>query len=167
MLFVYLYIYGMVNVFLPFVQLFELSISLHETPFVWYTVASCFTCFCLHRQRRSDDRAKDYVQCQLFSQWNWREERAVKFAWMHSFINEFINEFTGLHFQKAYTHWGTSCPQCVHQIWWCIYSFCQILLLSAHACMHIYLTKLIYALADLVYALAGGSTWMSVRLLGM
>ncbi len=27
---------------------------------------------------------------------------------------------TGLHFQKAYTHSGTSCPQCVYQIWWCI-----------------------------------------------
>ncbi len=23
---------------------------------------------------------------------------------------------TGLHFQKAYTHWGTSCPQCIYQI---------------------------------------------------
>ncbi len=45
---------------------------------------------------------------------------------------------TGLHFQKVYTHSGTSCPQCVYQIWWCIYSFCQILLLSAHAYMHLY-----------------------------
>ncbi len=45
---------------------------------------------------------------------------------------------TGLHSQKAYTHSGTSCPQCVYQNWWCIYSFCQILLLSAHECMHLY-----------------------------
>ena len=52
---------------------------------------------------------------------------------------------TGLHFQKAYTHWGTSCPQCVYQIWWCIYSFCQILLLSAHAYMHLYCPQWVYA----------------------
>ncbi len=26
-------------------------------------------------------------------------------------------------------------PQCVYQIWWCIYSFCQILLFSAHECI--------------------------------
>ncbi len=26
---------------------------------------------------------------------------------------------TGLHFQKAYTHWGTSCPQRVYAFWKC------------------------------------------------
>ncbi len=51
------------------------------------------------------------------------------------------------HFPLDYTHRltlpkgiysSTSCPQCVYQIWWCIYSFCQILLLSAHAYIHLY-----------------------------
>ncbi len=63
--------------------------------------------------------------------------------WMYVCSEELLSggvrdTFTGLHFQKAYTHSGTSCPWCVYQIWWCIYSFCQILLLSAHECMHLY-----------------------------
>ncbi len=35
---------------------------------------------------------------------------------------------TGLHQKRVYTSLGSSCPQCVH----------QILLLSAHTCMHFY-----------------------------
>ena len=43
---------------------------------------------------------------------------------------------TGLHTQNAYTNSATSSSQCVHEICSCIYSFCQIPLFSAHACMH-------------------------------
>ena len=34
--------------------------------------------------------------------------------------------------KRHYTHSGTSSIQCVYQIWWCIYSFWQILLLFTH-----------------------------------
>ncbi len=55
-----------------------------------------------------------------------------------TYANYLKSKSTGLRTQKTYTHTGTSSSQCVHQICSCIYSFCQILLLSAHACMHLY-----------------------------
>ena len=48
----------------------------------------------------------------------------------------YVNLLTGIYTQKAYTHLGTSSSQCIHQICSCIYSFCQIHFLPAHAFMH-------------------------------
>ncbi len=67
------------------------------------------------------------------------EDIQVSNVFLHSEEKIFFGSlFTGLHTQKAYAHTGTFSSQCVHQICSCIYSICQILLLLADSCMHLY-----------------------------
>ncbi len=59
------------------------------------------------------------------------EHRALWLEASHDTSDKWTLQFTGLHQKRAHTSLGSSCPQCVH----------QILLLSAHACMHFYQSK--------------------------
>ncbi len=45
------------------------------------------------------------------------EDESPKVVSLLKMLSEVQGLLTGLHFQKAHTHSGTSCPQCVYQIW--------------------------------------------------